>query len=138
MARHILWGTVFLSRQTLMLAVGDAAMIAVFVTAGQLRHGNPLLAGLDTFTYFAIGWLIVATIAGAYTDHALDTPRYAGTIAIVGWTGGAILAQVLRIALGVTTGFVPVFMAVAIATGSVLLTAWRLIATRLLPEPPHQ
>lgn len=135
MARRVLVDRVALTRQTLILATGDALMIALFVTAGQLRHGNPLLAGLDTFLAFAIGWAIVATIAGAYTTGALASPRSAGTLAVIGWTGGALIGQLIRTLTGTSAGFVPVFMAVTIATGGVLLTAWRVIATTTLTAP---
>lgn len=132
MARSILGDRVALSRQTLILVIGDVLMIALFVAAGQLRHGNPLLAGLDTFAAFAIGWTIVATPAGAYTNRALENPRYAGSLAVIGWTGGTLIGQLIRTLTGASTGFVPVFTAVALVTGGILLVGWRLSARIIL------
>lgn len=132
MDRTVLWGRIAVTRRTLALAVGDALMIAVFVAGGQLRHSGSLGAGIETFGHFAIGWVLVAIPGGAYTADAVASKRRAGSVAVIGWTGGAVLAQLLRLVTGATTEFVPIFAAVTIGVGGFLLVGWRLVAATVL------
>lgn len=120
------------SRRTAVLAVGDAAMIALFVAAGEFRHGGTLAAGVETFLQFAVGWAVVAVLAGAYADDALASTRRAGAVAAVAWVVGSLVGQGVRIATEASAGFAPAFVAVTVAVGGVLLAGWRMAAVALL------
>jgi len=79
------------------LGVGDAAVVAAVVIAGQLSHGvNPLAAPLssaETLLPFVAGWLVAAGLVGVYRA----SPLFSGGITwpfplvITGTTLGALL-----------------------------------------------
>lgn len=119
-------GRIELSGRTAALAAGDALAIAVFVAAGELRHGAPVLAGVDTFAQFLVGWLVVAPLAGAYSGWAIESPGRAALYAVGVWVPAALLGQVVRLyADPLVTGLAPSFVAVSLLAGGLLLAAWR-------------
>lgn len=119
------------SSRTLGLALGDMAMIAVFVGIGELRHGGGVAAGLETFGQFAIGWGLVALAAGVYGPTALETWRRAVVQGVAAWIVAALVGQLLRVLVTPGGSMQPAFVLVSVASGGLLLGAWRYIAARV-------
>ena len=130
MARTLLGGRVVADRRTLALAAGDAAMIALFVLVGELRHAGTLLAGVSTFGQFALGWAVVAVVAGAYAADALATPRRAVVRGVGAWVLASLVAQLVRLLVRPGTVVQPAFVLVAIGFGGLFVGAWRYVAAR--------
>ena len=128
-----LGGRVKLSAGTARAAALDAACIALFVLAGELSHGispvaEPLVA-LDTAIPFYVGWLVAATVGGAYAPRARATPRRAVTFAVLPWAVAVTIAQALR-ATAVFHGDAALsFAVVSLLVGGTLLAGWRLLST---------
>lgn len=123
-------GRVEASRRTLALAIGDAAMIALFVLLGELRHGGTLAGGVETFVQFGIGWTLAALAAAVYGPDALRTPGRAVVQAVGTWVVAALIGQLVRLAM-TPGGFVQFsFVAVSIGFGGAFLGAWRYVAAR--------
>lgn len=127
MATTVLGGRVAFDRQTGITAAGDAAMIAVFVAVGELRHGGTLPAGVGTFVEFGIAWAVAAVLLGVYGATGDATRGRRLGRALVAWVLAAVLAQGIRVAVGTSPGVAPAFLAVSIGVGGGLLLAWRLV-----------
>lgn len=125
-------GRVEASRRTLALAVGDAAMIALFVLLGEIRHGGTLAGGVETFVQFGIGWTLAALAAAVYGPDALRTPSRAVVQGFGTWVVAALIGQLVRVAM--TPGsFVQLsFVLVSIGFGGAFLAAWRYLAARFV------
>lgn len=119
-------------RRTVVIAVGDAAMIALFVALGELRHGGTVEAGLETFVQFGLAWAVVGVAAGVYAADALASPRRAAGYGMIAWAVAALVAQFLRLFLVQGARFQPTFVLVSIAVGGLLLGGWRYAAARFL------
>lgn len=123
-------GRVEASTRTLGLALGDLAMIALFVLVGELRHGGTLAGGLETVGQFLVGWLLVSVVAGVYGPRALEGPRQAVVRVVAAWVVAAITAQLVRLAMTPGGLVQPAFVAVSIGFGGAFLAAWRYVAVR--------
>lgn len=117
---------------TLGLAVGDLLLIAVFVVAGELRHGYGLLAHpervLGTAIPFFIGWVVVSILIGVYRRSVYTVPRTAALRTALAWVGAALVGQALRATELFHGTFAPAFLLVSLGVGLVLLVPWRAVA----------
>lgn len=132
MTRTYLGGRIVASRRFALLAVGDLVALLVFAVAGAARHGGSVASVAQTTAEFGVGWLLVAVLAGAYGDRALDRPVYAGLLGGVAWTGGALVGAVIRAAVEPLASLNPVFVLVTAGVGAVIFAVWRSLAARLL------
>ncbi|MFB6354360.1 MAG: DUF3054 domain-containing protein [Halobacteriales archaeon] len=128
----ILGGRVERSRRTLLLAAGDAAMIAAFVALGELRHAGTLAAGLETFAQFGLGWLLAGTLAGVYAPGAVDSARRAVVQGVAAWVLAALVGQLVRVLMRPGTFVLPSFVLVSVGAGGLLIGLWRFVAARQL------
>lgn len=119
-------------QRTVLLAVGDAIAIGVFVAGGELRHGGSLAAGLETFTVFVIAWYVVAVPLGGFGRPALENRRRTARVVGIGWVAATVLAQVGRVFLREGSTLAPAFVLVTLGIGGGLLVGWRLIAVSAL------
>lgn len=126
----LLRGRVERSRRTLVLALGDGAMIALFVALGELRHAGSFAAGLETFAQFGLGWLLAGTLAGVYAPGAVDSPKPAVIQAVVAWVLAALVGQLVRVLMGPGTFVLPSFVLVSVGVGGLLIGLWRFVAAR--------
>ena len=82
------------------LAVADVATILFLVVLGELRHGVDVLGNpgrvLATAGPFLVGWLVVATLVGAYDDRAFEGGPRTVQLAVGTWLGGAGIGLTLR------------------------------------------
>lgn len=118
------------SPRTLGLALGDAAMIALFVAGGEMRHGGNLGAGVETFAQFGVGWLLASLAAGVYGPAALASPRRAVAQVVGAWVVAALVGQLVRVLATPGGSVEPAFVVVSVAVGGLLLGAWRYVAAR--------
>lgn len=128
-----LGGRVELSAGTARAAGLDAACIALFILAGELRHGiSPLaepLVVVDTAVPFYVGWLVAATVGGAYAPRARESPRRAVVFALLPWAVAVAIAQALRATATFHGNADIAFAVVSLLVGGVLLAGWRLLST---------
>lgn len=116
---------------TLGLVVGDLVLIAVFVVAGELRHGYGLPAHpervLGTAIPFFIGWVVMSVVVGVYRRSVYTVPRTAALRTALAWVGAALVGQALRATELFHGAFAPAFLLVSLGVGLVLLVPWRAI-----------
>jgi hypothetical protein len=134
MGRTYLGGRVEASRRTVRLAVGDAVAVLVFAAIGQARHGGGVTATLVTAGEFGLGWVVVATLLGAYGPRALASPGRAAGLGVLAWIGGSVLGAVIRTVVEPYATLNPVFVLVTMAVGVVILGGWRFSAAWLLAD----
>lgn len=134
MTRTALGGRIVLRRRTARLAVGDALVVLLFAALGEARHGGTVTATLVTAAEFGLGWLVVATILGAYGPRALASPGRAAGLGVLAWAGGAVLGAAIRAAVEPLASFAPVFVLVTVGVGAVLFGIWRFLAARWLAD----
>lgn len=128
----LLGGRIDVSRRTLALVVGDAAMIALFVILGELRHGQPVGLGLAPFAQFGLGWLLASVPARVYAVEALASPRRAAVHGVATWVVAALIGQLIRFLVTPGTAVAPVFVVVSIVFGGLFIGSWRYLAARIL------
>lgn len=130
MAKAWFGGRVLASRRTALLAIGDYAMVALFVVVGEFRHNGTVAAGLETFAQFGVGWLLVAILAGVYARDALSGTRRAVLQAVGTWVLAALVAQLIRLLLTPGSLVQPTFVLVSISFGGLFIGIWRALAVR--------
>ncbi|WP_332898982.1 DUF3054 domain-containing protein [Haladaptatus sp. CMSO5] len=108
--------------RTALLALGDVALITLFVFLGQMEHGTQGL--LMTTSPFLLGWLFVAPLAGLYDGRRRDLKATIGRTAGA-WVGAALIGQALRATEFFPGGFAIAFVIVSILVGLVLLVPFR-------------
>lgn len=119
------------SPAVLAAAAGDVVIVALFVLAGEFRHYPTVEMAVarwpGTLWPFLVGWGVVGTLVGAFTEDAFASPREAAVLTAVGWVGADVLAQAIRAFQPARNADVAFFL-VAAVFGVVLLGAWRAIA----------
>lgn len=122
------------SRRTIVLAIGDAAAIGLFVWLGEIRHGGTVAAGAETLAQFGLGWLIAAVGTGVYAAGAVDSPTRAVTLGVTTWIVAALLGQLVRLLATPGSLVQPSFVLVSIAVGGLFIGSWRAVAGRLVGD----
>ncbi|WP_254543928.1 DUF3054 domain-containing protein [Halomarina pelagica] len=119
------------SLATLGLAVGDLLLVGAFVVLGEVSHfdaafvlANPGYV-LGTYLPFALGWLVVAPLVGAYGRAARSTARSAAVYAAGSWFGAVVVGQALRATALFHGEFAATFFLVSLGVGLALLLPWR-------------
>jgi hypothetical protein len=130
MAIPVLGGRLEASRRTLVLAIGDAAAIALFVALGELRHGGSVAAGVETLAQFGVGWLLAGVVAGVYGADALEDVRRALVQGVAAWVLDALVGQLIRLLSTPGSVVQPSFVLVSIGFGGLFVGGWRYVAAR--------
>ncbi len=111
------------------LLVGDVLALALFVLLGERDHAiadpQPVLRWLVTTAEFAVPWVMVAFILGAYAQ-GLSLKTFIGR-SVNAWFVAAPLGLLLRSFVNGEGVIISIFMVVAMCIGGCLLMAWRLI-----------
>jgi hypothetical protein len=114
---------------TLAIALGDVALILLFVAVGELQHGYDLLAHpgrvVGTALPFLIGWGVASVPAGVYAPQVYRSLRSAIARTGVAWVGAVLVGQALRATALFHGDFAVTFMLVSLGVGLVLLVPWR-------------
>lgn len=115
------------------LFAGDAAVIALLLAGGMMRHHENPLAMPERVVLvvgpFLVAWAVAAVLTGAYTERARTS--VAGAMATGAWTW--LLATVGGAALRATAVFPgqspATFVAVVAGFGAVAVALWRGLVT---------
>lgn len=82
------------------LAGVDVATVLVLVLLGEIRHGVDVVGNptqvLVTAAPFLFGWLLVASLVGAYGDRAFVGGTRTFALTAGAWIGGAGVGLTLR------------------------------------------
>lgn len=118
------------------LAVGDVLVLIAFLTAGTLSHSttqflmeNPLYLA-EVYAPFLIGWAVAAPLVGAYSAGAVEAAKSSVPLVVRSWIPAAVIGLVLRTFV-FTGGVAPVFVAIMLVGGMVVLGGWRALYFKL-------
>lgn len=118
------------SRESALVGLVDVGLLAGLILLGQLSHGvNPAadpIGALETVLPFAVGWIVIAPLAGMYAREALTSPRLAARVTTVGWLAAANVGFVLRSSPAFDGGIAWAFPLVMSGLGLVVFVGWRL------------
>lgn len=116
----------------LALALGDAAAIIAFTTAGVIQHGGDPVGDAGRVAMvaapFLIGWGLAAFLGGLYTRDAITSPRRAFSWALPAWVVATIVGHALRSTEPFPGGTDLTFVLVTLAIGGALVLGWRVLA----------
>ncbi|MDQ2051931.1 DUF3054 domain-containing protein [Natronolimnohabitans sp. A-GB9] len=128
-----------IDRETILLGVGDVALLAGLIVVGQLSHNvSPIeqpLATLEAIAPFVIGWLVVAALAGLYTRSVAASVSQTARLATVTWLATANVGLLLRQAVFGDTAVWP-FPLVITGFGLLLLVGWRIAYAAYVDRSP--
>lgn len=118
------------------LLVGDLVAITLLAAIGIVQHSGVGALGdvvhlVLVAAPFAIGWLVVAFLAGLYTDDAVASPVRAVSWTVPAWVVAALVGQSLRATALFPGDTALTFVLVTIAFGGLLVTGWRTVASLL-------
>ncbi|GGK14062.1 membrane protein [Caldalkalibacillus thermarum] len=113
---------------TVLVGVGDAIILLIFVILGGMEHGMAISPGfvLNTAWPFLLSWFVVGTATGVFRPAVLHQPRQALKTVSITWLVAGILGLAIRGLLEQAVPSVP-FILVTLGFNYVLLTGWRVI-----------
>jgi hypothetical protein len=116
-------------RRGVLLAGGDALAFLVFSAIGRASHSEAaglgaLLEVAETAAPFAIGWFVVAPLAGAFKAELAERPRALLARTALAWLLAWPLGLLLR-ALIRQAGIPLSFAIVTLITNLLILLSWR-------------
>jgi len=120
-----------LDASTWPIAVGDVVVLLLFLLSGTLRHWTPEQLQADPFIYafaagpFVLGWVVCAPLVGAYSPGGGSAPNSSIPLAVRSWVPAAVIGLAVRILAVPGRGAAPVFAAIMLVGGSVVLAVWR-------------
>jgi hypothetical protein len=118
---------------SLILLVGDAAVLILFAALGRGQHHETSGLGeiLYTASPFIVGWLVAGIARGAFQFRPAATPRQVVTSTSLTWLWALPLGLALRAV--VQHRAIPIsFDLVALLVNTCFLVAWRSAAQALL------
>lgn len=118
------------SPTTLLLAVGDIALILLFFVLGELEHGG--VAALPSLPLssapFLFGWVVSSLLLGVYGAPWRGSLWDAAVRTAGAWTGAVAIGQLLRDSQFLPGSADPAFVLISLVVGMALLLPWRLAA----------
>jgi histidinol dehydrogenase len=120
-----------LDASTWPIAVGDVVVLLLFLLAGTLQHWAPGQLQTDPVIYayaagpFVLGWLVCAPLVGAYSPGGGSAPNSSIPLAIRSWIPAAVVGLVVRVVVVPNRGFDPIFAAIMLVGGALVLAVWR-------------
>ncbi|MFB6133449.1 MAG: DUF3054 domain-containing protein [Halanaeroarchaeum sp.] len=116
------------------LAPFDLLAILAFVGIGEVSHGARSLGVLPllviTTATFALGWLAVAPLLGAYGTRTADAWLDGTVAALPSWPLAAGVAQALRSTTHIPGNAALSFYVISVIFGALLLAGARFVGTR--------
>lgn len=122
-----------LDASTWPIAVGDLVVLLAFLFAGTLQHHSLEAIQADPTIYlfaagpFVLGWLVCAPLIGAYSPGGGSAPNSSIPLAIRSWIPAAVVGLIVRVVAVPNRGADPIFAAVIIVGGAVVLVVWRFV-----------
>jgi hypothetical protein len=126
-----------LDASTWPIAIGDLVVLLAFLLSGTLRHWplDQLLADPTIYLLaagpFVLGWLVCAPLVGAYSPGGGSAPNSSIPLAIRSWIPAAVVGLVIRVVAVPGRGAEPIFAAIMIVGGAVVLSVWRFLYFKL-------
>lgn len=126
-----------LDASTWPIAVGDIVALMAFLLVGTLEHWPLEAVVADPLIYvfaagpFLLGWLVAAPLIGAYSPGARSAPNSSIPLAIRAWVPAAIVGFAVRVFALPGRGFDPIFAAIVLVGGAVVLGGWRFLFFKL-------
>ncbi len=126
-----------LDASTWPIAVGDVVVLLLFLLAGTLRHSTVARLQADPviFLYaagpFILGWLVFAPLVGAYSPGGGSAPNSSIPLAIRSWVPATVAGLVVRVVAVPNRGFDPIFAAIILVGGALVLAVWRFLYFKL-------
>lgn len=115
------------------LVAVDVLVVTAFIAFGLYTHGiDPwLFPGhtVRTATPFAIGWLVVAPLAGAYRRRLLASYRRTTVVVFGTWLVATLLGGAIRATSLFPGGAPPSFLLVTAGIGLAFVLPWRFAVT---------
>ncbi len=115
------------SRQTVILALGDLAVLLLFVVIGRMSHGMTsdwLVNVVRIATPFVAGWAIAAFVIGAYRPNLWQRPADFLRRSAAAWLLGVGLGFLLRYFVMHDRITLP-FALTSVAFTGLFLLSWR-------------
>lgn len=108
---------------------GDIVGIATLVSIGLMRHRTPGLLQSPSYAGsrilpFVVAWLLLSVGVGLFADSVLRDYRRTLVRVAPAWTATAVLGALIRDAF-TSGGADPVFVAVMVGFGLLVLVPWR-------------
>lgn len=122
-----------LDASTWPIAVGDLVALLAFLFVGTLEHSTVEQIQAEPTLYlvvagpFVLGWLICAPLIGAYSPGGGSAPNSSIPLAIRSWIPAVLIALVIRVVALPARGAEPVFAAIMLVGGAVVLAIWRFL-----------
>ena len=126
-----------LDASTWPIAVGDLVALLAFLFVGTLEHSTVEQIQSDPTLYlivagpFVLGWLICAPLIGAYSPGGGSAPNSAIPLAIRSWIPAVLVGLVIRIVALPGRGAEPIFAAIMLVGGAIVLAIWRFLYFQL-------
>jgi hypothetical protein len=126
-----------LDASTWPIAIGDLVVLLAFLLSGTLQHWplDQLLADPTIYLLaagpFVLGWLVCAPLVGAYSPGGGSAPNSSIPLAIRSWIPAAVVGLVIRVVAVPGRGAEPIFAAIMIVGGAVVLSVWRFLYFKL-------
>ncbi len=114
------------------LAVGDLLAILGVLTYGMIQHStfSPERA-LSVYAPFLIGWIVAATLIGAYAAGAAESAKAAVPLGIRSWVLAALIGFGLRWTPVFDGGLDAIFVGITLVLTGVLLGGFRWLFFKL-------
>ena len=122
-----------LDASTWPIAVGDLVVLLAFLLAGTLQHSTVEQLQADPTLYllvagpFVLGWLVCAPLVGAYSPGGGSAPNSSIPLALRSWVPAVVVGLVVRVVALPGRGAGPVFAAIMLVGGAVVLAVWRFL-----------
>jgi len=122
-----------LDASTWPIAVGDIVALLAFLLVGTLQHTPLPRLQAEPIIYlyaagpFIRGWLVCAPLVGAYSPGGGSAPNSSIPLAIRSWVPAAIVGIVVRVLVVPDRGFDPIFAAIMLVGGALVLSVWRFL-----------
>ncbi len=126
-----------LDASTWPIAIGDIVVLLAFLLVGTLEHWplELILADPTIYLYaagpFVLGWIVCAPLVGAYSPGGGSAPNSSIPLAIRSWIPAAIVGLIVRVVAVPDRGFDPIFAAIMLVGGAVVLAGWRFLYFKL-------
>ena len=118
-----------IDRETMLLGAVDLGLLAALILVGQLSHDvNPVeqpVAALEAIVPFAVGWLVIAALAGLYSRSISRSVSETVRSTAVVWIAAANVGLLLRQSLFGETAVWP-FPLVITGLGLLVIVGWRI------------
>lgn len=117
---------------TIIVGIGDVAVVGAFVTVGLWYHGISVLVfpghAVATGMPFVVGWVVAAGALGLFSPATASVAGRMGRV-VVAWVLGAVLGAGIRSTPVVGGGASVEFVAVIAVVGLAFIVPWRLLAS---------